>query len=148
MVRRPRDTGRSLTAALVLLALVSAPTPAGAQATFDTEVPAGKWKAVRVRNLPEGAMLSIAVRLEGTVDVAVVNAADWARDPRATRPVFRGRAERRLQVTVTVPAAGHYLVVLDNRAGDTPRAVEVTIHARRVRPTPPRPTPRREDPQT
>jgi len=97
-------------AALVLVLAASAP-PASAQAVFNTDVPAGKWRALRVRAVPEGAVLAVQIALEGTIAVALVRA----------------------------PAPGDYYVVLDNRRGTDARAVEVKVRARRAPPRPPAP---------
>jgi hypothetical protein len=62
----------------------SAPT-ASAQAVFNTDVPAGKWRALRVRAVPEGAVLAVQITLEGTIAVALVRAPEAARRRRASR---------------------------------------------------------------
>lgn len=111
---------------LVALLALAASSVAAQQGTYTIDDPSGKWKAVRVRNVPEGALLAIAF--------------------------FRGQAVKRLSFSVTAPVTGHYYVVLDNRKGGESLAVEVTIAARKRQPpkkgpAEPRPParPRRED---
>lgn len=130
-----------LLALLALLVGLGLPAAlAHAQATFNTEVEPGRWKALRVRNLPQGSILSVNVRLEGEIVVAVVSGPDYARFKTVTRPLFRGHVRRKLSFSVTVPATGHYYVVLDNREGTERRSVQLSVNARRGR-SAPRPTP-------
>lgn len=102
-----------------------------AQATLNVDVPPGKWKAVRLRNLPKGAVVAVEVESSGKVAVALVDAANSRRLPTLLRPLFQAQVDRRLSFSVTTPAAGDYFVVLDNRSGGEPRAIELTIRAAR-----------------
>jgi hypothetical protein len=143
-------------AAVVLagLALGVAAPPAGAQAAFNVDVPPGKVTTIRIRNLPEGAAVSVVVRLAGTIVVMVVNETQFRRLQKAVKPIFQAVARQRLSFTVQTPETGNYLVVLDNRRGQEVQAVEVAVSARRQRSTPaptpaPRPTaPRPDEPKT
>ena len=116
----------------------SAPT-ASAQAVFNTDVPAGKWRALRVRAVPEGAVLAVQIAPEGTIAVALVRAPENAGSLELSRALFRAPVENRLSFSVTAPAPGDYYVVLDNRRGADARAVEVKVRARRAPPRPPAP---------
>ncbi len=97
--------------------------------TFTVDVPPVKWKALKVRNLPKGAVVGVNVRTSGEVAVSFVNAADYKRFPRIDRPLFQGRVEKRFSFSVTIPASGHYFVVFLNSSRAEPRVVTVTVRA-------------------
>ena len=122
---------------MLLALLFSLLTPAAAQVkgpvTFSVDVPPGKWKAARLRNLPKDAVVTLRVRTSGEVMVAFIDADDYRRFPAVTRPLFNGRVERQIALALRMPAAGDYFVVLDNRLGNEPRRVTVTIRAVRGR---------------
>jgi hypothetical protein len=120
---------RHLLLSLVTLALTVG--VAGAQATMKTDVPAGKWTALRVRTVPQGAVLAVRVSLGGTIEVAVVRGPARPRSLNLATALFRARVERRLSFAVTAPAAGDYYVVLDNRRGGEAQAVQLAIQARK-----------------
>ena len=120
------------TVAALVLALAASASPASAQAVFNTDVPAGKWRALRVRAVPEGAVLAVQIALKGTIGVALVRAPEAAKALELSRALFRAPVENRLSFSVTAPAPGDYYVVLDNRRGADARAVEVKVQARRA----------------
>jgi hypothetical protein len=144
---------RSIVPALVVaLVLGVAAGHALAQVTFNTDVPAGKWKALRLRNLPKGVVVDLMINTSGDMGVAVMDFNSYRRFPNVARPLFRARIVTRLRVSVKMPEAGDYVVVLDNRASQEPRQVGVTARARRGRGkpeggTPPRPEPLRGEPE-
>lgn len=113
--------------------------PAAAQILFTVDVPPRKWKTVRLRNLPGEATVAVRVQASGKVVVAFITAEDYRSYPAVKRPLFVGRVQTQLSFSVTTPAAGNYFVVFDNRAGDEPRAITVTVNAfrRKERDTPP-----------
>lgn len=123
---------------LIPMLLLSLPAPAAAQVkgpvTFSVDVPPGKWKAVRLRNLPKDAVVAVRVQASGEIMVAFLEASDYRRLPAVTRPLFAGRIEKQLSFSVTMPAAGDYFVVFDNRSGSESRAIRVTIQASRGQP--------------
>jgi hypothetical protein len=122
---------------MLLALLFSLFTPAAAQVkgpvTFSVDVPPGKWKAVRLRNLPKDAVVAVRVQASGEIAVAFVDASEYRRFPVVARPLFAGRIEKQLTFSVTMPAAGDYFVVFDNRSGGESRAITVTIRAARSR---------------
>ncbi len=120
----------------VLLALLfSFFTPAAAQVkgrvTLSVNVSAGKWKSVRLRNLPKDAVVALRVQASGEIMVAFLDADDYKRFPATMRPLFTGRVERQISLSLRMPAAGEYFVVFDNRLGSESRGVTVTIRAAR-----------------
>lgn len=125
-----REAARSLLAIVLGVALfVSQPEAAAAANAIQlsAEVPAGKSKALRLRKLPRDAILSVRVRSSGSLQIALVSAAQF----RSNKPqaLFRGALERSLTFQVTIPEAGDYYVVLDNRQGKQSVKTQTTISA-------------------
>ena len=115
---------RALLAALLLLFAVGA---AGADAAFAVEVPAGKSKNVRLRNVPGGATMAVRIVTTGKLLVALVNL-------KGTATLFRATVERRLAFRVAVPERGDYVLVLSNRGGSETVEVQAQIRAAAARP--------------
>ena len=136
MPYRPRETARWLgmawIGALLLLGLAfSLPNAEAAKAQVNSKVPPGKWKAVRLKNLPEGAGLGIKVTANGSLVVILVHEAELKRYPEPVSPVFQGTLDSALTFSVVVPDSGNYYVILDNRRGTEERRVRLQIEARR-----------------
>ncbi len=102
-----------------------------AEATFNVDVPPGQWKAVRVRNLPQGAVISVEAQTNGAVAVAFVSQTEYRQFPSITRPLFKGQFDRRFSFSVTIASAGDYYLVFDNRPGIEARAISVTVRGAR-----------------
>jgi len=100
-------------------------------ATFNIDIPAGKWNAARLRNLPKDAAVAVQVVSNGEITVALVDSRDYQRFSETSRPLFAGRVEKRLSFSVSIPATGDYFLVLDNRSGRESRAVTVAVRAAR-----------------
>ena len=85
---------------LLPLLLSCLPIPTAAQVrgpvTFSVEVPPGKWKALRLRDVPAEARVGIEVQTSGDVVVAFVDRTEYRRYPAVVRPLFQGRVERHL----------------------------------------------------
>ena len=86
---------------------------AAQEAAVATDIAPGKSKSVRLRSLPQGAV--VAVRVTS----------------------FRGVVQDKLSFRVTIPEADDYLLVLNNRAGQETLKVEVEMRASRGRSKPP-----------
>jgi hypothetical protein len=126
------------------LLLVLAANVFAAEAQLSAEVPAQKWRALRLQGLSEGASLSVRVETSGPIRVILARADEVQRFPKGLKPAFSGSAERRLSFKVTIPAAGTYYVILDNRKGDAMREVRIDVEAlpaRKPRPKAPPPQP-------
>jgi hypothetical protein len=96
------------------------------------EIPSGSMKTVRLRNLPQGAVVAVVVESSGTLLVALVDSSDYQqRFPDSSGALFLGRVDRRLSFSVSIPKKAHYLLVFDNRSGEQSRAVRVKIRATR-----------------
>jgi hypothetical protein len=130
---------RALLAALLFVA--AAPVAAN-EAAVGTEVPAGQSKSVRLRNLPQGAVLTIAIVTSGRLLVALVGAKELKRSRSQAKTVFRGAVDRKLAFRITIPEADDYYLVLNNRKGTESLTVETQIRAIRGR-AKPQPAPER-----
>ena len=116
----------------LIVAASAGPLPAvAAEAAMSVELPGGKHKAVRLRNLPKGAIMAVAVQTSGPIAVSLVSELDYRRFPKVEDPIFLGTVERKLSFTVTIPAAGTFYLVLDNRRADDARKVKLAIRAQR-----------------
>ena len=113
---------------LVSVAICGSPAQA-AKAQVNSKVPPGKWKAVRLKNLPEGAGLSVKVVANGSLVVILVHEAELKRYPAPVNPAFQGTLETSLSFSVVIPESGNYYVIFDNRRGAEERRVRVLIHA-------------------
>jgi hypothetical protein len=125
---------RALLIALLLLAW-----PAfGADAAVSVEVPAGQSKSVRLRNLPSGTVVQVAIKSSGKLLVALVSAKQLKSPDGKPQPVFRGALERSLSFKVVVPETSDYFLVLNNVRGSETLSVETAIRAvRGAQPKPP-----------
>ena len=113
---------------LASLACFSAHADA-AKAQLNSKVPAGKWKAVRLINLPEGASLGVKVIATGSLVVILVHETELKRYPAPLNPTFQGTLEKTLTFSVVIPDSGNYFIILDNRRGASERQVRVLIQA-------------------
>ena len=124
--------GRAWCTVLVLLSLIFlCPAVQAAKAEVNSKVPPGKWKAVRLKNLPEGAGLGVKVIANGSLVVILVHEAELKRYPAPVSPLFQGTLERTLSFSVVIPDAGNYYVILDNRRGTEERRARILIQAKR-----------------
>jgi hypothetical protein len=97
--------------------------------TVNIDVPAGEYKAVRLRNLPRGSFVAVEVKTDGEVDVVLTNTKDYHQFLDARRPLFRGLVDKRLSFSVSIPESDNYFLIFYNRTGKRPRAVTATIKA-------------------
>jgi hypothetical protein len=119
-----------LAALLCSLVLLAAGAEAlAAKASLNAQVEEKTWKAVRLRGLPKNASLSVRVEASGPIVVILLHESEVKRFPKPVRPAFAGSLERRLSFRVTVPLAGNYYVILDNRKGSEAREVRLLIEA-------------------
>jgi hypothetical protein len=106
--------------------LVAAPPALAPTAEVTIEVPPGKTRSVRLRNLPLGTEVSVTVRATGKLLFALVSAGQL-KSPRP-KALFRGALERRISFRVVIPETSDYYLVLDNRR--SAQAVEATATIR------------------
>jgi hypothetical protein len=121
-----------------------------AEAAMTVTLEGGKWKAVRLRNLPRDAVVAVAVQSTGRIGISLLSERDYRAFPRPAEPVFAGSVDRTLSFTISIPEIGHYYVVLDNRRATEAVKVKLELRARRGRSAPspsPAPTPESPSPQ-
>ena len=95
------------------------------------DVPPGQWKTARLKSLPKDAVVAVKVECDGEILVGIVGTKDYLTYPNAPRPLFLGRVLKQLSFSVSIPEAGDYYVVLDNRSGRQPRQLTITMGAAR-----------------
>jgi len=113
---------------------------AAATAQVTIEVPQGKAKSVRLRHLPRGTLVGVAVSASGRLAIALVSATQL----KSPKPelLFRGALERRMSFEVVIPETSDYYLVLDNRRGAEPVTATATIQAvQGEKPPPAQPSP-------
>jgi hypothetical protein len=132
---------RALLAALLLFATGAA---SAADAAVTVEVPAGKAKNIRLRNLPAGAAMAVRIVSSGNLLVALVSANQLRSPQPGSAPLFRGMVERRITFKVAIPERGDYFLLLSNRCGA--EALEVQAEIRAVA-APRKPAPRDYSPR-
>lgn len=118
----------------VLLAFVMAlrtvdVSAASSPQSFSVDVPPGKWKTVRLQNLPKDVLVALAVKSDGPLTVGFLDVSDQKQFPRIAHPLFWGQLESKLGFSVTIQQQGDYYVVLDNREGTIRRQVSLTAQA-------------------
>jgi hypothetical protein len=112
---------------------------AGGTAQVSIEIPAGKTKTVRLRNLPRGTHVTVRIDAGGKLGVALISGAQLkSRTPEA---LFRGVLDRRMTFQVVIPVSGHYFLILDNRRGSAAIKARATIQAERESTRPSAPAP-------
>ena len=109
---------------------------AAQEAAVATEIAPGKSKSVRLRSLPQGAVVAVRVTSSGRLGVALVGVKHLKEPKPDSKPLFRGVVQDKLSFRVTIPEADDYLLVLNNRAGQETLKVEVEMRASRGRSKP------------
>lgn len=107
---------------ILLPAFVLLPFLPFAQAKTQTakvavDVDAGKYKAVRLKNLPRDSVVKFDIKCDGVVTVLFVTEEQYKKYPKISRPLFQSTVRDRINFTVTIPAAGHYHLVFKNNKG-------------------------------
>ncbi len=121
---------RKVTLFLILTAFLSLAPHLHADvksAQLSIDVPAGKWKSVRLKNLPKNAAIRIEVQSDKAVTLSVMDEANYKRYPNIKRPLLQSRVINKFSFTVKIPVSGHYYVVFDNTAGVQEAKLDVTI---------------------
>ena len=115
--------------ALFCFGLPRLATAASGEASFTMEVPPGKWKALKLRNLPRATTVGVATTATNPVFIIFLDKQNYARYPRISRPLFQGQLKKKLGFSVTIPDSGNYFVVFDNRQGDRESSIAMTVKA-------------------
>jgi len=112
---------------------------AGGTVQVSIEIPAGKTRTVRLRNLPRGTHVTIRIDASGKLVIALVSGVQLkSRTPEA---VFRGALDRRMSFKVVVPESSDYYLVLDNRRATEAVKARATIRVVRESTGPSTPPP-------
>ena len=98
---------------------------AAQEAAVATDIAPGKSKSVRLRSLPQGAVVAVRVTSSGRLGVALVGVKHLKGPKPDSKPLFRGVVQDKLSFRVT------------NRAGQETLKVEVEMRASRGRSKPP-----------
>lgn len=104
----------------LLLLLLSVPPLSQAKtqsAKVSVDVSAGQYKAVRLKDLPQGSAVKVDIICDGVVTVLFATEEQYKEYPNVPRPLFQSMVRDRFNFTVTIPAAGNYHLVFDNIAG-------------------------------
>jgi hypothetical protein len=114
-------------------------TAAGGTVQVSVEVPDGKTRSVRLRNLPRGASVAVRISAAGKLQVVLISAAQLkSKKPEA---LFRGALDRSIAFQVTLQESGDYYLILDNRRGAAPVKARATIRAEKKSAAPQTPKP-------
>lgn len=127
---------------IALLLAASTSNGVAAEATVNIDIPANRWKTVRLKSLPQGTSVSLQILTSGKIRVIVVDGAELKRFPK-TRALFEASVDQRLGFSLVIPKAGDYYVVFDNRVSAEPR--EITLRVQAKRPANRQPAPRSEE---
>jgi hypothetical protein len=131
-----QSISRTVVFTICLSLLWSIAGAASGPVTLNVDVPAGKWKGVRLKYLPKGTLVAVQIESNGDIVVAFVDSRHYRRFPDMSRPLFLGRVDKRLSFSISVPATDHYYLVFDNRSGPRTCAVKATVGATRAAATP------------
>ena len=75
---------------------------------LNLDVPAGQWKAARLKDLAKGAVLAIQVESNGIILLAVLDSKSYRGKPDTERPLFAGQVDKRLSFSVSVEEKGDH----------------------------------------
>jgi hypothetical protein len=138
-----RRLHRALALGVAVALACAMPEAAAATVRIAVEVPEGKTKTVRLRNLPRGAIAAVKISTDGKLLVAFVSAVQL----KSSRPeaLFRGVVDRDMAFQLVIPESSDYYLMLDNRRGTEPVKTRATIQAERDPSRPPKPPPAKGD---
>lgn len=132
MFRTKTRIPRRRLVALPLALLLCAATPGSAKeqtANLNTQVAAGEVQITRLRDLPDGAFVRVAVEIDGEASVMLLDEKN-VRLPRGVRkPLVSGETSDRMSLAARIPAAGNYYVLVDNENGTAERHYSLEITA-------------------
>jgi hypothetical protein len=96
-------------------------------ARLAVDVGAGKWKSIRLRNLPQYSVIKVGVKSNYAIILTFVDEAQYKKYPKIQRPLFQSTVRDKISFAVKIPAAGHYYLVFDNVSGVRDVKLDVTI---------------------
>ena len=117
---------------LLTLAAAASALPVQAEGTqiqVSAEVAPGGFKSVRLLNAPRDGQLAISIQASSRVLVSLLTEEDSRRFPQSEQPLFSAPVERSLSFATTLSVGGTYYVMLDNRRGEVPSRVSLSIRS-------------------
>jgi len=117
------------TLATVVLVLALPAQAEGTRIQVSAEVAPGSFKSVRLLNAPRDGQLAIAIQASSRVLVSLLTEEDSKRFPQPEQPLFSAQVERSLSFATTLSVGGTYYVMLDNRRGEVPSRVSLSIRS-------------------
>lgn len=97
-------------------------------AKLAVDIPPGKNKVVRLKNLPQNAMVKVEAKSNGTVNIFFIDQKNYEKYPNIKRPLFQSQIIDSLSFTLNIPSFGHYYIVFNNASRTRPVKVDVIIH--------------------
>lgn len=114
---------------ILFLASFISPVLADSIAKLSADIQGGKWKSVRLRDLPKDTVLAVKVESNGEMVVSFLDYRNYQSFSKTSRPLFQGIVKKRLSFSIVIPSKGDYFIVLDNRSGKEPRIVGLMVIA-------------------
>jgi hypothetical protein len=132
----PRQAAAGIARRFLLLAALAMLPQAVAAGSLSAsiEIAQAKWKTVRLKNMPKDASVMIQVESSGSIRVAFVHGDEVKRFPAPVTPEFQGKVDGKLSFGVSIPRAGDYYLILDNRQGEEARKIRLLIRAEKPKP--------------
>ena len=97
-------------------------------AKLSLDVPSGKWKSVRLTNLPRNAAVKAEIKSDVPIIVTFVDETKYEKFPDIERPLFQGNVNDKITFSVKIPTTGHYYLVFNNISGIREAKLDITIH--------------------
>ncbi len=97
-------------------------------AKLSLDVPSGKWKSLRLRNLPKNAAVKAEIKSDGPIIVTFVDETKYEKFPDIERPLFQGNVRDKITFSVEIPTTGHYYLVFNNISGIREVKLDATIY--------------------
>ncbi len=96
-------------------------------AKLAVDIPAGQWKATRIKNLPKHAVVKVEIKGDAEIDVFLINQDSYDKYPDMSRPLFESRDVKKISFSVKIPASGNYYLLFDNSSSTGEVKLEASI---------------------
>ena len=77
----------------------------------------GKWKAIRLKDLPKSSSIKVEINCDGPLVVLLVNEDKYNTFPNIKRSLLQKKIKSNLIFSVAIPATGNYYLIFDNING-------------------------------
>lgn len=105
------------------------------------QVAAGNWTGAALQGLPLGGSLRIEAQSDGPLRLLLADATEHASFPGPIDTLFDRQIDASMVAEITLPRSDDYVLIADNRSGDTPRDVLLALRGRTQEAALPRPLP-------